>query len=268
MRANGYTIVWKDLLTKPEFWRLAKRVREHAGAPLSDADAESRALGYLTKLWLLADSHIADDDTLDMGPDEVDKFLGVAGLSQVLGPNWLEILDADQVRLPNWLAHNGVQAKKQARAFARKQRYDAKQQERKSVLTGTQERSTGNGTELPPIPSHPIPSLPIPAQPSPKERRAARARTRRAPADFKVTEAMREWAREEAPETDVDRETALFRDHEFRDPHSDWLACWRKWMRRAPEFRSRRRKDLPWGDGIPPKSVEQLEAEEAARAKS
>ena len=55
----------------------------------------------------------------------------------------------------------------------------------------------------------------------------------------------------------------------LRDVTADQVnAAWRKWMRRAPEFKPRRGKDLPWGDGIPPKSVEQLEAEEAARVKS
>ena len=243
MRANGYTIVWKDLLTKPEFKRLAKRVSQQATEPLSDADAESRALGYLTKLWLLADSHIADDDTLDMGPDEVDQFLGVAGLSQVLGPNWLEVLDADQVRLPNWLAHNGVEAKKRARTFARNQRYAARQHERKSVSLKTQERLTGNGATSSPIPSHPIPSLPSEggaggnarAEHSPTPSGKARKGTR-VPEPFEVTAEMHAWAAEKCPHVSVSQATDEFVDY-WRGVAGrpgtklDWLGTWRNRMR-------------------------------------
>jgi len=68
-------------------------------------------------------------------------------------------------------------------------------------------------------------------------RAGARARSRSVPEDFEVTPSMREWAREKCPNVDIDAETETFRDHEYRDPHSNWTAAWRTWMRRAPEFR-------------------------------
>lgn len=68
-------------------------------------------------------------------------------------------------------------------------------------------------------------------------RAPARARSRRCPEDFSITAEMRSWAKEACPHVDIDRETACFRDHEFKDPHSDWPAVWRQWMRRAPEFK-------------------------------
>jgi hypothetical protein len=64
-----------------------------------------------------------------------------------------------------------------------------------------------------------------------------RARSRRAPVDFVITEEMRAWARQKCPTVDIDLETEKFRDHEYRDPHSDWPAAWRTWMRNAPEFK-------------------------------
>lgn len=73
-----------------------------------------------------------------------------------------------------------------------------------------------------------------------REKPALRAvRSRKAPAEFSITEAMREWARAKCPNVDLDAETEKFRDHEFRDPHSDWLAAWRQWIRRSPEFAPR-----------------------------
>jgi uncharacterized protein YdaU (DUF1376 family) len=65
-------------------------------------------------------------------------------------------------------------------------------------------------------------------------RRAAQGATRcrRIPADHPL-EQLREWASEHTPGVNFDSEIALLRDHEFRDPHSDWDAVARNWLRRA-----------------------------------
>jgi uncharacterized protein YdaU (DUF1376 family) len=60
----------------------------------------------------------------------------------------------------------------------------------------------------------------------------SRGRSRRIPADHPL-EPLREWAREHTPRVNFDAEIALLRDHEFRDPHSDWDAVVRNWLRRA-----------------------------------
>lgn len=67
-------------------------------------------------------------------------------------------------------------------------------------------------------------------------RAPARARSRTVPEDFAITPEMRKWAKEAVPNVDVDAQTLIFRDHEFKDPHGNWPAAWRQWMRRAPEF--------------------------------
>lgn len=64
---------------------------------------------------------------------------------------------------------------------------------------------------------------------------------KRCPATFEVTDEMRAWAERDAPDVDVDRETAKMRDHEYRDPKSDWPAAWRKWLRNAQDDAGRRR---------------------------
>lgn len=53
------------------------------------------------------------------------------------------------------------------------------------------------------------------------------------------TEPLRAWAREHTPNVDFDAEIAQLRDHEFRDPHSDWDAVVRNWLRRAAKERTR-----------------------------
>lgn len=93
---------------------------------------------------------------------------------------------------------------------------------------------------LPPSPP-PSRALPPSLPPSknrqePSRRAPARARSRTVPEDFEVSAEMRKWAKETCPNVDIDAQTLIFRDHEFKDPHGNWPAAWRQWMRRAPEF--------------------------------
>ena len=36
-----------------------------------------------------------------------------------------------------------------------------------------------------------------------------------------------------APGVDAPAEFAIFKDYEFKNPHSDWEAVWRNWLRKA-----------------------------------
>lgn len=51
---------------------------------------------------------------------------------------------------------------------------------------------------------------------------------------------MRAWAAAECPLVDVHQATAAMRDHEFRDPKTDWLATWRNWLRNEQRDAARR----------------------------
>ena len=68
----------------------------------------------------------------------------------------------------------------------------------------------------------------------------------RLPADWKIDEAMRQWAAREAPDVDIDRETAQFVDY-WRAKAGpagvslDWQRVWRKWMRTAQDELPRER---------------------------
>lgn len=55
--------------------------------------------------------------------------------------------------------------------------------------------------------------------------------SRTAPEDFSLSPELREWSASANPQLDVDAEFARFHDHEFKDPHVDWVRCWRRWVR-------------------------------------
>jgi hypothetical protein len=119
----------------------------------------------------------------------------------------------------------------------------------------------------PVLPPHTPPSYPPPVNPQePSGRARARARSRTVPEDFEVTQAMREWARAKCPEVNIEAETESFRDHEFRDPRSNWPAAWRQWMRRSPQFKPRM-NGAAKRDYKPSPTTAELEALESAHAR-
>jgi hypothetical protein len=73
-----------------------------------------------------------------------------------------------------------------------------------------------------------------------EERKSAPTRI---PADFALTDEMRDWAKSNAPEVDVDLQTANFIDYwqsKAKDNTKlDWLATWRAWMRNDQDRKSR-----------------------------
>lgn len=94
-----------------------------------------------------------------------------------------------------------------------------------------------------------------------KSRTPTRARSRTVPEDFAITEEMRKWAKEAVPNVDIEAQTVLFRDHEFKDPHGNWPAAWRTWMRRAIEYqRSPARFEEPKLTWRPPPDEENVDA--------
>lgn len=64
--------------------------------------------------------------------------------------------------------------------------------------------------------------------------------SKRCPPDFIVTEELKTWAAEACPGVDIEKQTAAFRDHQFKDAHTDWEATWRNWIRRASTFGQQR----------------------------
>lgn len=76
--------------------------------------------------------------------------------------------------------------------------------------------------------------------PQPKSKTRKRPATT-VPDAFPITDVMRTWAAAKAPGVDVDDQTERFLDWSRANgkTNSDWVAAWRNWIRRAPQFQSR-----------------------------
>lgn len=140
---SGWIKFEKDLQTDPRFLRMVKahvtqeRITHRKGV--------TQLVGALVVLWCYADTHIREDDTLDLGADEIDELVDIQGFTALMPVDWLEILDAHCVKLPSFQEHNGTDAKKRALTQKRVARH--------RIRNVTQERSNhssgSNAHELP-----------------------------------------------------------------------------------------------------------------------
>lgn len=125
---SGWIKFEKDLVNDPRVLRMAKELGLtwfFASASVCtdgiinarNADAlpgVTLVLGALTRLWIYADSHCRDDNTLDLGAAEIDELLGIPDFCSTMPADWLVEIDENTVELPGFQEHNGVEAKKKA----------------------------------------------------------------------------------------------------------------------------------------------------------
>lgn len=102
---------------------------------------------------------------------------------------------------------------------------------------------TQDGTKTEKIGSAPADSLllipdSLPLIPDSSKAQAPKQKaSKRCPADFVVTRDMVDWASGNGITVDLNAETEKFRDHEYKAAKTDWLACWRTWMRNAQQYK-------------------------------
>jgi len=144
----------KDLLTDPRLLRQAMFVSRSLEITLADdcpagweecngkpLPGVTLVLGALVQIWMIADSHIGENDVLPLGVDEIDEIVGIPGFCELLPDDWLQVLDSDHVKLPGYHEHNGTIAKERAQT-----------QKRVAKSRDKAKRSTvadGNGKALP-----------------------------------------------------------------------------------------------------------------------
>lgn len=113
----------KDLLTDPRVLRIAKNLEQRwqltDAEPLPSCNAATLpavtlVCGALVRIWCLADTHVGEDDVLPLGIDEINEHIGIPGFCELLPVDWLVEIDNQSVKLPNFHAHNGTEAKKRA----------------------------------------------------------------------------------------------------------------------------------------------------------
>lgn len=116
--SGGWIKFEKDLLTDPRVTRMSNLICQ----PPCNAQAfhaVTLVLGGLAKLWMLADTHVSQDDILPLGVDEINEFIGLKGFCEILPQDWLQVIDANNVKFPNYHVHNGTEAKKKAQTQKR-----------------------------------------------------------------------------------------------------------------------------------------------------
>lgn len=128
---SGWIKLEKGLREDRRFTRIVDALLERQSASVTSVtqmrfiehNIVTQVLGGLAQLWMFADSHIREDDTLDITAHEIDQLVGIEGFTKLVPTDWLEVVDEHSVRLPNFQAHNGTDAKKKALTSKRVQRH-------------------------------------------------------------------------------------------------------------------------------------------------
>lgn len=110
----GWIKLEKDLETDPRVLRMAKDLARLSACNASAFPGVTLVVGALSRIWIYADSHARDDDSLDLGCAELDEWLGIPGFCSIMPRDWLIEIDERAIELPGFHAHNGVEAKKRA----------------------------------------------------------------------------------------------------------------------------------------------------------
>ena len=122
---SGWIKLEKDRRDDPRVIRMARELR-NAGVTherFTSSMHVTLVLGCLDVLWCYADTHVRDDDSLDLGFDEIDELVGLRGFCNLMPTDWLEVIDANRVKLPDFHAHNGTESKKKALNQKRQERH-------------------------------------------------------------------------------------------------------------------------------------------------
>jgi len=135
---SGWVKIEKDLESDPRVQRIAKLLCN--AQALHASQGVTQVIGGLTRLWIHADTHIRDDNSLDMSTHEIDEWLGLPGFCKLLPADWLVDLQ-DAVELPGFQLHNGLEAKKKALTQKRVTRHRIKRQ-RKNVTPALPDQTT------------------------------------------------------------------------------------------------------------------------------
>lgn len=284
---SGWIKFWKDTDDDPRLAEAASELRERylvarrsrgGGEDLSASDElrfmRNALRGCLATLWCYADTHIGRDDALPISSQTLDALVGIEGFCDVMPIDWVEKLDDGTIRLPGYTEKNELIAKEK-RASNAKARQAAWRARNNAVGNASHDESVTRDERVSkcvrPRPTDLDQDLrernpPLEGKETARAPRSALAT--RLPDDFGLTPERRAIA--EAEKADPEREFAQFVDHWRAAPgvqgrKCDWDATWRNWCRRAPDFRLRANGTAKPAY-VPPKSIEQLEAEETARA--
>jgi hypothetical protein len=107
-----------DTITGPRIVSMASRL-SHGDVTAFERN-RTLIIGALCRLWAFAFDHVRDDNTLSCTPDDINNIVGVDKFTDVIPPEWLQILNPDRVHLPNFLEDNGLDKVSRDNAARRK----------------------------------------------------------------------------------------------------------------------------------------------------
>lgn len=270
---SGWVKVEKDLESDPRVLRMSKAIdkrfilflgNEQELDPCNACALPGVTLvcGALTRLWIYADSHARDDDTLDMGAREIDEWLGIPDFCSLMPKDWLTEIDEHTVELPGYQEHNGTEARKRALTQKRVEQHRTKG--KRSSVTARNASALPDQTETRPILEKTIPEQKGDARGEPRAPRSAAVHL---PDDFELTPERRAIAIRE--NLDPERTFVKFKNHwraasGAKARKRDWDGTWENWC--LTEFdRGRSNGNGPHKPAVKAKTIEEIEAEEAAR---
>jgi hypothetical protein len=248
-------IKWeKDLESDPRVLRMARELKRICNACVTlGVNPVTLVCGGLIRLWSYADSHARDDDTIDLGCKELDELIGIDNFTSIMPADWLREIDENTVELPNFQAHNGIEAKKKALTQKRVETHRKRTSVTRALTTALPDQDQDQDHKK---------------TPSVSSARTRATPRKRCPDDFKPSDEDRDKIRAECPDVDLTAEERKFRDHEFARGRSDWLATWRNWMREAQARAAARPngKHAPQPPKRPPPTVDEIAAEHSKAA--
>lgn len=124
--SGGWIKFEEALLTDPRVTRLARKLAERDRVQCNGEVPRrylAQALGAVGILWITGNRHVDEHDVLRLGPADIDGLTGTQGICELLPDDWLKVIDADNVKLPGFHAHNGTVARQKAVDAKRQQRH-------------------------------------------------------------------------------------------------------------------------------------------------
>jgi hypothetical protein len=209
---SGWIKLEKDLRTDPRVLRMASQL----GVTLDRHGCVTLVLGGLAQIWMLADTHVGNGDILPLGIDDINDIVGIQGFVQLIPQDWLQIVDADNVKLPGFHKHNGTVAKERAQGQKRNARY---------VKRRDDTPSQGSDAKT---------SLDLDLDLDLKEKLNKKKIAGRLPDDFFLTQERGDYAKQHG--LDPGETYEAFCDY-WRAANGanaikrDWEAAWRTWVR-------------------------------------
>lgn len=263
---GGWIKLWKDMLNDPRVVSAASELAKHyevtrrsskGPEELSENDLSgflcNAVTGALVTLWWYADEHIGNDDLLGVSPNSVDAIVRLQGIYAALPREWIDKFDATHVVLPDYCKKNSLitRRKRAAKSNTRVAEWRAARKNIGNCVTSgvttipvTRVTTALHGGEDIDIDSPEwetrkacVTALPTALQEVKRKTRKPHAR-QQLPADFALTEAMREQAKARAPGCDVETWFQDFTAHHQAHGKAmlDWSAAWRTWISNGLKF--------------------------------